>query len=933
MPSSAHNSPDRQVSARVGDSVASVARMRAGGTEHTATADAVTARARPAIEFRRWLLHRDVVGPADSRPTRQQHLQALLLACLCAVLFLRDALLPGRALVPYPPELLDVHMAAARAAGTFDPADAYRGNAGMGDKYLQSLCWDRVMATRLQAGELPRWTRDIGGGAPFAPQMAQPYQPVNLLLLLLPGEQWYGWWFCLHQVLFGWFAYTFLRRLGCRHASALVGLVAAALGLWTQCKLHHNVILTAALPLWPMLSAVHDLVGGDRRDRPLAYTVGWLGLWTGMSWSSGFVVVSLQATYLTLLFAAFLAVRAPRGSRLRRLVPVAIGLGLGALVSLANMVPVLLASAVSSRIGAFDAGRLAAHGLEWDHLLGLCWPDLLAWAADHFHPPAAGASPFAWTTRMPWSQLVLLAQPLSPVNGSAFQGWVETSWAIGTAPLALACLAWSRPERRALAWLFGAIAAAAFAVATADEPFLSLARLVPGLTQGDQRRTLFAAAMALVVLAGLGTEAWLAGARRRPALLLLGGVAAASAVALVWLWQHDDEAAFVGAYARLYAADADHPDVARLGGDAAAIARLTLGAQAPGEALVNHARLTTTALRALLVALVAATALLWRRRGTLALLLGATLLELWHAGLGPVQTVPAARVTTLPAALAPVAAASQPAGVRPRLQRLVVQDQARVEAALPGNLPAFLGLEDAGAYNPLPPARYEDFFRAIEPPRAGKTDVAYGGAGVGSFHDPASLQHPLCDLYGIRFVLTRDDVPADARLVERTPPGTGGFRLLERTTTLPRATFVRRVDLIPERAARLAALAAPDRDVAHRLVLEDPTAPLPRGDGPGTADVQIIAHHDERVVVRVQSDVDGYLRLADPYDAGWRAHVDGVAAPIHLADHYLRAVYLPAGAHEVVFTYDAARVVWPPRLSLLALLVCLALWWRGRRRP
>ncbi len=301
-------------------------------------------------------------------------------------------------------------------------------------------------------------------------------------------------------------------------------------------------------------------------------------------------------------------------------------------------------------------------------------------------------------------------------------------------------------------------------------------------------------------------------------------------------------------------------------------------------------------------------------------------------GLGPLQTVPAARVTNVPAVLQPVAAADAPNGVRPRLQRLVVQDQGRAGAALPGNVPAFLGLEDAGAYNPLPPARFEEFFRAIEPSRPGKAEVGYGGAGVGSFHDPVSLRHPLCDLYGIRFVVTRDAVPTDAQIVDRTPPGTGAFRLLERTTTLPRATFVRTVDLLPDRQQRLAVLSVPQRDVAHRIVLEDPTAPMPVAGDDGASAVAVVDRRDERVVVHVRSDRDGYLRLADPYDAGWRVHVDGEPAPLFVADHYLRAVHVTPGEHEVVFTYDAPHVVWPARLSLTALLACLVLLVAGRRR-
>ena len=96
--------------------------------------------------------------------------------------------------------------------------------------------------------------------------------------------------------------------------------------------------------------------------------------------------------------------------------------------------------------------------------------------------------------------------------------------------------------------------------------------------------------------------------------------------------------------------------------------------------------------------------------------------------------------------------------------------------------------------------------------------------------------------------------------------------------------------------------------------------------------MRITEHHDERVAIAVRTLHDGYLRLADPYDAGWRAELDGNEVPIHVADHYLRAVFVPPGEHEVVFTYDGARVVWPARVSLLALMLIAALGFAGRRR-
>jgi hypothetical protein len=272
--------------------------------------------------------------------------------------------------------------------------------------------------------------------------------------------------------------------------------------------------------------------------------------------------------------------------------------------------------------------------------------------------------------------------------------------------------------------------------------------------------------------------------------------------------------------------------------------------------------------------------------------------------------------------------------VRPRLGHLAGRTEARVAAWYPGNLPGYHGLEDATGYNPLPSRRFEEFFTAIEPnvPADGpdpekKTNVAFGGAGVGAFHDPASLRHPLCDLFGIRFVVTQLAVPLDDTLVDRTPPGTGAFKLLERTTTLPRATFVRDVDLIADHDARLRELSRRDRDVRNRLVLEDPAAVKP-SPTPATkpARVEVAEHRDERVVLRVDADTDGYVRLADPYDAGWRATVDGAATEVFAADHYLRAVYVKAGAHEIVFTFDGARVLWPRHVSLVAFAAIVLLW-------
>src|SRR5262249_55846490 len=242
-----------------------------------------------------------------------------------------------------------------------------------------------------------------------------------------------------------------------------------------------------------------------------ARSVGALALWTGVSWLSGFAVVSVQASYLAVAFALLLCCRNAPGARLRPLLRIGAGLLLGAALSLCQMVPVLLAHAVSARAATFD---LSANGLEWDYLLTLAWPDLLHRAGDHIHV-TAGDRPFADPTRPLWSTLLLLDHTQA-AGGRTFQSWGECSFGIGLPGVGCALLAFQDRARRALAAFFGAAALLGFGLATGRPPFVWLAHLLPGLGAADLRRTLFTVAMALVVLAALGADRALQLRRPRP---------------------------------------------------------------------------------------------------------------------------------------------------------------------------------------------------------------------------------------------------------------------------------------------------------------------------------------------------------------------------------------------------------------------------------
>lgn len=60
-----------------------------------------------------------------------------------------------------------------------------------------------------------------------------------------------------------------------------------------------------------------------------------------------------------------------------------------------------------------------------------------------------------------------------------------------------------------------------------------------------------------------------------------------------------------------------------------------------------------------------------------------------------------------------------------------------------------------------------------------------------------------------------------------------------------------------------------------------------------------------------------YLILADQFDEGWKAKIDGQDTNVSRANLIFRAVKVPTGKHEVVFTY------WPKSFDM-GLIISLA---------
>ncbi len=121
-----------------------------------------------------------------------------------------------------------------------------------------------------------------------------------------------------------------------------------------------------------------------------------------------------------------------------------------------------------------------------------------------------------------------------------------------------------------------------------------------------------------------------------------------------------------------------------------------------------------------------------------------------------------------------------------------------------------------------------------------------------------------------------------------------------------------------------------ENTLLDHVVVEDPTRPLP-ADASGSGTARIVDDLPERVVIETKADGPAYLVLADTFDPGWSATVDGQPAPIRPAYIAFRAVYLPGGDHTVVFTYRPAGFELGIGISVCGILLGLLFWFLPAR--
>lgn len=196
--------------------------------------------------------------------------------------------------------------------------------------------------------------------------------------------------------------------------------------------------------------------------------------------------------------------------------------------------------------------------------------------------------------------------------------------------------------------------------------------------------------------------------------------------------------------------------------------------------------------------------------------------------------------------------------------------------------PAVHQLESvAGISNPLALARYDAYYWS----------VGYRGS-------------PLYNLLNVQFLIADKGKPAaDASFVpvHNEDPDVDVYL---NTNGQPRIRLVSDVIYVSGAEAAFEAVHAPSFDPLTQVVLESGASVLAQSsDALRPQNLFYLEYKPHRQRIAVEATTPAVLVMSEVWYPGWRATIDGESADVLRADYALRALVMPAGAHEVVVEF------------------------------
>ena len=733
----------------------------------------------------------------------------------------------------------------------------------------------RFAVNELSAGRLPRWNPCQFAGAPF---LGPIFSPLYLLECTTRSPVILAWSCLAGALVAGLGAGLFFRRV------LAVGFWPASLCAWCYPLTGYFVFWQGFLTASPVFWLPWSLLAVDRvvRGNHVLAPVG-LSAVTSLVLVSGHLDVAGQVLLGSGLFALWSVAEAWRGRYLSRsprhaVLCLALAWGLGIGLAAPQVLPAVQYACTGARMVRRSVGQEERPPAGLVALPQTVLPDMYG--------------------KMSKDNLRFARDNQSESSAAAYAGLLATLWA--------APLAWCSRRHRSsnMFWLALALAGLGW---TLNLPGLVSFLRLPVLNMMSHNRLVFLTSFAILAMAAVGLEVLAQGpvSRRRwwwgPALVTLG----------------------LGGWCVYRAVHLPEPLATQL-------EKVVSQGRAFG-AVHNLAELHRAqasfardyAVQALLCLLVlGGWCLVWlrlRRLPRLVPALGLALLGdmLWFGYGRSVQSDPALNYPGVPA-----------------LEQVARAQPGRVIGCqcLPPQLPGLCGLRDVRGYDGVDPARLIELLSLALKPEPSRYAYALT-LWVTPYVEPTPQGNvrvsPILDLLGVRYVVFRGSPPPAAHPLFTSPD----YWVLLNPAALPRAFVPQRVEVAPDRQVRLQKLGSPQFDPREVAYVESAVS-LPASCRGG---VEILNETPQRIILAVRMETPGLVVLADRWDAGWQAWLDGKPRPVLPVNHALRGVVVPAGVSRLEFRYQPAAFTWGlwlAGLSVVALLAWTALnLVRGSSRP
>ncbi len=131
--------------------------------------------------------------------------------------------------------------------------------------------------------------------------------------------------------------------------------------------------------------------------------------------------------------------------------------------------------------------------------------------------------------------------------------------------------------------------------------------------------------------------------------------------------------------------------------------------------------------------------------------------------------------------------------------------------------------------------------------------------------------------------------------------------VMENTDVLPKAFFVDSLSAASSPQEAVDQLNSPDFDPAQWAIVESAKLPDARADS--TAQVEVTDYQANKITLSTSRKEPGFMVLSEIwYPAGWEAKIDGESTPIYKTNFVLRGIEVPAGEHQITFTFEPNSV-------------------------